>query len=80
MYINYSKKLYSLHSDKKSFVYNDTLLVRETQNLVESRRMKEIEKDVNIEVEDSDDIVFLPSVDSGRAASVNLKVNYNSNI
>lgn len=36
--------------------------------------MKEIEKDVNIEVEDNDDIVFIPSVDSKQAAPTNLKV------
>ena len=48
--------------------------LRDTQNLVEGRRMKEIEKDVNIEVEDNDDIVFIPSVDSNQAAPTNLKV------
>ena len=47
---------------------------RDTQNLVESRRMKEIEKDVNIEDEDNDDVVFIPSVDSNQAAPANLKV------
>ncbi|XP_023344793.1 uncharacterized protein LOC111714025 [Eurytemora carolleeae] len=49
------------------------ICARDTQNLVEGRRMKEIEKDVNIEVEDNDDIVFIPSVDSNQAAPVNLK-------
>lgn len=47
---------------------------RATQNLVEQRRMEDIEKEVGVEVEDNDDIAFISSVDTDRVASTNLKM------
>ena len=48
---------------------------RATQNLVEARRLHEVDKEVNEEIEDNDDIVFLPTVDSELVAPSNIKVS-----
>eukprot|EP00088_Acartia_fossae_P031724 TRINITY_DN3253_c0_g2_i2.p1 TRINITY_DN3253_c0_g2~~TRINITY_DN3253_c0_g2_i2.p1 ORF type:complete len:388 (+),score=80.97 TRINITY_DN3253_c0_g2_i2:740-1903(+) len=49
------------------------LAARETQNQVETRRMRGIEADVAEELEDHDDLAFLPTIDSAHAASRNIK-------
>ena len=42
---------------------------------MEERRLHEVDKEVNEEIEDNDDIVFLPTVDSELVAPSNIKVS-----
>ena len=50
--------------------------VRETQNLVRERQNLEVEKDINVEVEDNDDLLFVPTVDVPASDGKNAKVKH----
>jgi len=50
------------------------LSARETQNTVEERRNKETEKDLNVEIEDNDDMIFLPTTDTPSSIPRNTKM------